>query len=86
MTIRRIRPRPEEKVPAPQCSHEMPPPQRPMELWSPHYVARRTARCEERGWDVNGCMHYATHLIDGKPFCHLHAGMRALEKLEERDA
>ena len=44
---------------------------------------RRRERWQaERGLPVNQCGHYATHRLDGDPFCRAHAGQLALKYLE----
>lgn len=45
---------------------------------------RRELRQKERGLPVDQCGTYATHLLDGKPYCATHAGQRALNHLRDQ--
>jgi hypothetical protein len=47
------------------------------------YISQRKANYERRGWDWANCGHTSSFIIDGKPYCKLHAGHRALEILIE---
>ena len=42
---------------------------------------RREQRTGQAGWDMDLCQRNGTVEIDGKPYCRLHAGQIALDKL-----
>lgn len=44
----------------------------------------RAKRQRDRGLPLNQCGTYATHTLDGDPYCAAHAGQRALKHLERR--
>ncbi len=78
MKVERIRPVCEHVV-TPQCCI-------PARKLSPfaeyHYKPKRAAKLELKGFDPKLCYFHATHMIEGKPYCSTHAGMKALEILE----
>lgn len=45
----------------------------------------RTSTQLKRGLPVNQCGNYATHTLDGDPFCAAHAGQKALRYLQGHD-
>ncbi len=81
--IKLLKPPPHEYVPTPQCC---------VPVQAPSYNSDwRAQRYKERGTDPKLCQRNSTVIIDGKPYCRLHAGQVALDillmqELEEEDA
>lgn len=78
--VKRLRPRFDQPVPVtPQCCVPIKF-NRHQRGW---YMANhRKPKCEELGYDPERCMFSAAFMIDKKPYCPRHAGMRAIEILE----
>jgi hypothetical protein len=41
-------------------------------------------RAARKGWTSESCFNHGRYLIDGKPYCARHAGMKAIKILMEK--
>jgi hypothetical protein len=51
--------------------------------FSERYMKNLKRKAAEMGWNPDLCLRWATHVIDGKHLCSLHAGIKVLSLLDD---